>query len=475
MKRAIIGEVINFAICGALIKILDFSLFFSRYIAIQKVPKWQRRIHYTVWFILWGALTTPVTIAPIFVDVKARSFSQIRLYILAVVVLVGIGYILYFTIMSCRFIYKVAAWERSREVSPENNTGTFDAAHQSSSRAVSRLMSLSRGPNVRAGIADDPIIRNIPDRDEDGEDFSGDHHRNKDSNDDARTPSEMSAGSASAKSIASFLGLESDSWRRKLKIIALKSIGHAITMVVGFIIIIIAGLDGNRTQGLFSILTMHLWFNWRLENYFCASKKGSTSMNRGYRELNAIIHARHYMIVARMSSAGNGNSEPASGVGKSTGNGTNKGSNDPEAKKGTNTDDKDTRAPLPLSAQGGKGQEKVEDGKHVHAGEQGNQEESDGAMDGAVVSGTKQRPLVQQRTPRVGDSHRGVVGAAREYHDAADRYSYGDKDRVNCGGEQHTDDDIKGAAAASDLSIASESFVSGARLPSAVVAPAPQR
>ena len=177
LKSVIIREVINFAICGALIKICDFSLFFSRYIAIQKVTAPQRRVHYAIWAILWGALVTPVTIAPISVDITSSGFQLIYMCILGIIVIIGIGYILYFTFMSCKFIYKLVTWEKFRDsqVLPSQSDGISSAsatAQQNKSTTIADFVIFCcclhhSVKKVSAAIADDPMILNIPEHDED--------------------------------------------------------------------------------------------------------------------------------------------------------------------------------------------------------------------------------------------------------------------------------------------------------------------
>jgi hypothetical protein len=57
--------------------------------------------------------------------------------------------------------------------------------------------------------------------------------------------------------------------KKRIKIIAIKSIGHAITSSFAALYYAYGGRAGYDTWTLFVIAGMHLWFNVRLEVYFC--------------------------------------------------------------------------------------------------------------------------------------------------------------------------------------------------------------
>jgi hypothetical protein len=93
-------------------------------------------------------------------------------------------------------------------------------------------------------------------------------------------------------------------WVRVLKIIAWKSLGHALTstlvsmLVIPFFSVIV------RYWPVVKLLGMHLWFNWRLENILCPPPTldvDNVSLGRDRREMAVIMWNRERRRVMGLS------------------------------------------------------------------------------------------------------------------------------------------------------------------------------
>ena len=96
--------------------------------------------------------------------------------------------------------------------------------------------------------------------------------------------------------------IQSAVWRWRLKMVAYKSIVHAIISVAGVVAFIITGHVVSRTLGFQTILSMHFLFNWRLEDVLCPPGTGRHAKSRQSRELSAILQIREDTIVKRVES-----------------------------------------------------------------------------------------------------------------------------------------------------------------------------
>jgi hypothetical protein len=79
---------------------------------------------------------------------------------------------------------------------------------------------------------------------------------------------------------------------KRIKVIAIKSIGHAITSSFAVLFYAYGGRVGYSTWPIFNITGMHLWFNVRMEAYFCPIEPRAKLKTRNERERDVIIRNR---------------------------------------------------------------------------------------------------------------------------------------------------------------------------------------
>jgi hypothetical protein len=326
LTTVIVNQVVNFVICGSLIKVCDLYMFYSRYCVIQRVPPVRRKIHYTIWIAIYGALSSTVIVTPFFVNLKSVYFKPIYRSIYGFVLVAFVLYALYFTVMSIRLIWSLTSWERHHRF--HNSTGLLnftgestasygpssDGSVKSARRSPLWLWSSLFPASMQVGgfanvlLNDDNMLKNLPE----GSDHAQHglfHMANLFSNNNTASVNTNTTGGntagAAIRRQKEDTGIQSAVWRWRLKVVAYKSVIHALISVAGMLGTLAVGNTVSCTVGFQTILTMHFVFNYRIEDVIWPSKSvGAPSRGRETRELSAIWQLRKGVgLVKRLESA----------------------------------------------------------------------------------------------------------------------------------------------------------------------------
>jgi hypothetical protein len=247
------------------IQMCDFYLFYTRYLAIQRMGWWSRMLnHWFIWILATMTWLPTFTIVPFFVNTRSFVYGRCFTLLFITHTFLTFFYNIYYTFICVQFLIKVSYWESTIKTFPE--------------------CTIMSGENVVSGNAVE--IQSVL-------------CKNSDPFDRLNFPvTEQEEGEQRL----------SRPWVRVIKIIAWKSIGHAITSTA----ISIAFLLDFRTSyvwPLVKLLGMHLWFNWRLEKVLCpgpsVGDSQSANLNRQGRELIVMLWARQPYAAARSAAWGN--------------------------------------------------------------------------------------------------------------------------------------------------------------------------
>jgi hypothetical protein len=250
-----VAVIYDLLLCGLIIitiQICDFYLFYTRYLAVQRMS-WCSRVcnHWFIWIFITMTWLPTYTFVPFITRTRTYSYGAIYVFLLALNLLLTIFYNVYYTVMFVRFLGKVHKWEESLNSQDQRYS-----------------------PDLECSA--DSTMENLPDKlnfpvaeEEEGEQRL------------------------------------SRPWVRVTRIIAWKSIGHAFTSTtisVLFIFDILFGLTTSWAWPIVKMLGMHLWFNWRLEKVLCpGSNTEGSSQNRGLQQragLTATVPAQSSTITA---------------------------------------------------------------------------------------------------------------------------------------------------------------------------------
>jgi hypothetical protein len=247
------AAVYNFFYNGlftVLIQLSDNYMFYTRLLAVTKVPRWKRiAINAFIWLVLTFTWLPYYTILPFFYDcnsTEAISVYSITLQIEAWSIVV---YNFYFTLEFSNVLYMTFFASRNRENRQRKNSS------RNLNSGISWIMNgnsngSSNNNNHNRNQHPERVHPGPPDPCRDDDNYS-------------RNSSEtLSTSSWHPKAVAT---------RTKTKIIAIKSIGHCITSSLAALIYTYVSGIGFPIYDILYILGMHLWFNWSLEKY-CKQK-----------------------------------------------------------------------------------------------------------------------------------------------------------------------------------------------------------
>jgi hypothetical protein len=283
--KAIMVGVLVESVLGTIVHICDLYLFFSRYAVVQRVNTVERMFHWSAWIIggSFGAIT--IMILPIYYTAESSTFIRIKSAVLLALGMASLLQILYFTLKCGFFLRRLAHWEEIQKNERRKSGGgaTADGPGNGGSFAINTPdfgSDRRRGAIERLQYDRDNYL-NLPRSSKAIIDADGIVHSN--SNLDHREE-EAQVGAAAG---------QMPLWVLRLKIIAYKSIGHAITSAFALIFCALCVPTGAYTYLLIKLLGMHLWFNWPLEAYFLHQlQRTDRSLTRPEREW-IVMNLRH--------------------------------------------------------------------------------------------------------------------------------------------------------------------------------------
>jgi hypothetical protein len=283
---AVLYNCLSDGVCVAVVQLCDCYLFYTRFLAIQRVTKLQRMvIHSFIWIALIGTWLPTLTIVPFFCDTNSEEYYVVIVAMNYIYALGCLSYNFYFTFRCC--------WILRQIVYSKYNTYSITAPN----------VDIPPPATAESGTVTalpDPLIttrstfskqKNMNSPQRSGDDFSvleqsvpsvgirgplADSAANALGSTSTRSTSEKSDGTT-AQSYSKW----------KLGVIAIKSIGHACTSSLAALLSTWEPTGvGYALWTVLIIVGMHLWFNVHLEHYVCPYKQRRIhAMNRDEREL----------------------------------------------------------------------------------------------------------------------------------------------------------------------------------------------
>jgi hypothetical protein len=292
IKAVILNDLIKITLV-AVIEICDLYLVYTRYLALQRMRSWSRRMnHWLIWSTAVLFYLPSYTIMPFFFNTRSEGYRPIFFSLIFAFATIQNIYNLYFSVKCFIFLMRIAYWDMiSRKDSakvvpfdgrvPNGSSEDFNNLVGGAPAAVSASGS-TRGTNERHPSSTT------------GSSGAGSALRyiHQIAVDYAFIPS----GGLSFPDAASEEGEQcmTRPWVRILKIIAWKGIGHAyfsssITFFLFFYV------EAQWYWPITKLLGMHLWFNWRIEKLLCPPPPGDVnqvSLSRGMREQAVMMWRR---------------------------------------------------------------------------------------------------------------------------------------------------------------------------------------